>query len=72
MNKNFQHVVKHFKPVPNLTHKQQVMRLYRHALRTSFSWCEDRDLWFEEATKIRAAFESNMKLPVGELIFSTC
>ena len=63
LNATFEGVVNHFKPIPKITHRQAVMRLYRASLRTSFSWTEDRDLWFEEATKIRAEFDMNKKFP---------
>jgi NADH dehydrogenase (ubiquinone) 1 beta subcomplex subunit 9 len=41
-----------------------VMRLYRAFLRVTFSWTEDRDIWFEEATKIRAEFDKHKHFPV--------
>lgn len=37
----------------------QVARLYRHALKTLDSWAIDRNIFNEEATKIRAQFDAN-------------
>ncbi len=67
LNATFQGVVNSFKPVPKITHRQAVMRLYRQALRTSFAWTEDRDIWFEEATKIRADFDRNKNVPANSI-----
>lgn len=38
---------------------QQVATLYRHALRHLLSWCIDRDIFNDEATKLRARFDAN-------------
>jgi len=35
----------------------QVARLYRDSLKLLSSWCIDRDIFNEEATKIRSAFD---------------
>ena len=77
MNPSFQTVVNTFKPVANITHKQEVMRLYRRleiiylfdfylfskvtlvfyrCLRNLASWTENRELFNEEATKVRHQF----------------
>jgi NADH dehydrogenase (ubiquinone) 1 beta subcomplex subunit 9 len=36
-----------------------VSRLYRHSLRTLLSWAVDRDIFNEEATKLRARFDAS-------------
>eukprot|EP00056_Hartaetosiga_gracilis_P021238 m.23328 g.23328 ORF g.23328 m.23328 type:complete len:99 (+) comp8964_c0_seq1:47-343(+) len=41
------------------THTARVLRLYRHALKDSKSWCIDRAFWREEALALRARFEKN-------------
>ena len=38
---------------------RQVATLYRHSLRQLLSWTVDRDLFNEEATKLRARFDAN-------------
>ena len=63
MDKSFQSVVKFYKPIVQLTHTQQVMRLYRKSLRCLMSWVESREVWNLEATKIRAEFNQNINLP---------
>ncbi|GLE02078.1 hypothetical protein PINS_up010916 [Pythium insidiosum] len=49
-------------PVEKLSHKQTVTRLYKQSLKTLDSWVIDRRLWNEEATKIRAQFDSHKAL----------
>ncbi|GMH49745.1 hypothetical protein TrLO_g7303 [Triparma laevis f. longispina] len=44
---------------PKLTHKQEVCRLYRNALKLTYSWVVSRDLFLEEAASLRSQFESN-------------
>ena len=61
MDKSFAAAVKFYKPIANLTHKQDVMRLYRHSLRNLTSWVESREVWCSEAMKIRARFNDSMK-----------
>ena len=39
--------------------KFKVARFYRKSLKTLSSWCIQRDLFCEEATKIRAKFDAN-------------
>eukprot|EP00607_Mallomonas_marina_P006408 CAMPEP_0182427540 /NCGR_PEP_ID=MMETSP1167-20130531/18238_1 /TAXON_ID=2988 /ORGANISM="Mallomonas Sp, Strain CCMP3275" /LENGTH=131 /DNA_ID=CAMNT_0024609847 /DNA_START=148 /DNA_END=543 /DNA_ORIENTATION=+ len=39
------------------------MRLYRNSLRVLTSWCESRDIFNEEAIKIRAEFDASKSLP---------
>ena len=68
MNKAFQEVVDFYKPVAKLTHRQDVMRLYRGCLRCLVSWTESRDVFNEEATKIREEFNLHMK---SGLLFNT-
>lgn len=46
-----------------LTHTQKVTRLYRSSLRLLDSWTVDRELFNEEATKVRAEFDANKNLP---------
>ncbi|KAG7368458.1 hypothetical protein IV203_031201 [Nitzschia inconspicua] len=43
--------------LPELTHNQQVARLYRKSLKVLSSWAIDRDIFNDEATKIRARFD---------------
>ena len=59
LNPTFRTVVAAMKHVPVLSHTQRVTRLYRTALRLLDSWVIDRDLWNEEASKVRAQFEAN-------------
>ncbi|GJQ08780.1 hypothetical protein GpartN1_g571.t1 [Galdieria partita] len=51
---------------PNLTHKQRVTRLYRHALRTARDWEPDFDLFVKDAEKIQARFKKNKHLTIQE------
>ena len=48
-----------FYEVPKLTHKQEVTRLYRHALKHMLSWTVRRDLWRQEALELRERFDAN-------------
>lgn len=64
MDKSFQAVVSLYKPIAELTHQQQVMRLYRKSLRTVSSWCEDRDVFNYETTLIRQEFDQNKQIPI--------
>jgi NADH dehydrogenase (ubiquinone) 1 beta subcomplex subunit 9 len=41
------------------TSSKQVARLYRHSLKLLLSWAIDRDIFNDEATKIRARFDAN-------------
>lgn len=60
MNSAFREAVAQASQKPlNLTRNQKAARLYRHSLKTLLSWCIDRDIFNEEATKIRAEFNSN-------------
>jgi len=43
--------------LPELTHNQQVARLYRHSLKLLSSWCIDRDIFNAKATQIRFQFD---------------
>eukprot|EP00956_Cyclotella_meneghiniana_P021208 scaffold38243_cov75-Cyclotella_meneghiniana.AAC.14 len=45
------------KPV-NLTHNQEVARLYRKSLKMLSSWVIDREIFIEEATNLRARFDA--------------
>mmetsp|Transcript_4273 Transcript_4273/g.6456 ORF Transcript_4273/g.6456 Transcript_4273/m.6456 type:complete len:161 (-) Transcript_4273:249-731(-) len=48
---------------PSLTSNQEVARLYRHALKTLSSWAIDREIFIDEAEKIRARFDENKDAP---------
>lgn len=43
---------------PNLTHNQEVARLYRHSLRCLLSWVIDRDAFNDRAEELRAQFDA--------------
>lgn len=45
-------------PAFSALHKQYVMGLYRRFLRDSLNWNIRRDLWRQDAQRIRAEFES--------------
>ena len=64
MDKSFQAVVSLYKPVAQLSHQQQVMRLYRKCLRTVSSWCEDRDVFNYETSEIRKEFDQHKHIPI--------
>lgn len=66
MDKSFKVVVNTYKPIAQLTHKQEVQRLYRKCLRNLQHWVESREVYNEEARKIRDEFNMNMKEPVGQ------
>jgi hypothetical protein len=57
---------------PNLTHKQRVTRLYRHALRTARDWEPDFDEFVKDAEKIQARFKKNkhVSVPLNRIQFS--
>lgn len=46
----------------NLTHAQQVTRLYRKSLKHLLSWAVYRHEWRQEALKLRARFDANKDL----------
>jgi hypothetical protein len=54
-----------YKPIVKLTHRKEVCRLYRQALREAFNWSESRELFLDEATEIRARFDASSHLPPG-------
>lgn len=62
MNSAFQEAVSAASRNVQLTHKQQVTRLYRRALRTLDSWVIDREIFCDEADKLRAEFDANRSL----------
>ncbi len=66
MNSNFRSAVNFYKPVVNLSHKTDVIRLYRKMLRTVGSWCEDREVFCTETEKIRKQFDAHKNLPEGK------
>lgn len=41
-----------------LTHSQRVTRLYRRSMKHLLSWCVERDVWRQEALKLRAEFDA--------------
>lgn len=49
-----------------LTHNQKVARLYRNSLKMLSSWTIDREVWNDEATKIRARFDENRGLSMAK------
>ena len=63
LDKAFQATVAAYKPIVQLSHKQEVMRLYRKCLRNLNSWVESRDLLNEEASKVRSEFNANKNIP---------
>jgi NADH dehydrogenase (ubiquinone) 1 beta subcomplex subunit 9 len=67
MDKSFQAVANTYKVAVKLSHQQEVMRLYRHALRNIVSWAESRDVLNATATKIRAEFDANKHWPVDSV-----
>merc|ERR1711990_1311400 len=46
--------------IAGLSHRGQVMSLYKRVLVTQRNWANNRDLFCEEALKTRAAFKSRM------------
>ncbi len=60
---NFKLVIDAATPIAKLVHRAQIMRLYRKSLRAVNNWAESRDVFNEEATKIRAEFDANKALP---------
>uniref|UniRef100_A0A7S2EN98 NADH dehydrogenase [ubiquinone] 1 beta subcomplex subunit 9 n=1 Tax=Trieres chinensis TaxID=1514140 RepID=A0A7S2EN98_TRICV len=60
MNEAFRAAAQQVRQRPvQLTPNQEVCRLYRKALKTLGSWAIDREVFIEEATKLRARFDSN-------------
>lgn len=49
----------HGSPCKSPSLEFQAARLYRHSLRTLLSWAVDRDIFNEEATKLRARFDAS-------------
>lgn len=49
-----------------MAHRQRIMHLYRHALKTCLDWSGDRRQWYMRARAIRAEFESNRNLTSRE------
>lgn len=49
-----------------ITHAQRVTRLYRAHLRNSRDWIIDRNLWLEDARKIRKTFHGNKHKSIRE------
>ena len=65
---NFKLVIDAATPIAKLVHRAQIMRLYRKSLRAVNNWAENRDVFNEEATKIRAEFDANKTLPADRYI----
>ncbi|CAM9777250.1 unnamed protein product [Choristocarpus tenellus] len=62
MNSSFRAASAQFLSKPQaITHKQEVCRLYRNALKLLDSWAIDRDVFIEEATIVRARFDEGSK-----------
>jgi NADH dehydrogenase (ubiquinone) 1 beta subcomplex subunit 9 len=67
MDKSFAAAVKFYKPVAaKLSHRQQVMRLYRKSLRQCDSWAESRAVFNVEGQKIRDEFNANKDVSHAE------
>ena len=63
MSKSFREAAAQYMQVkPTLTHGARVCRLYRAALKTQCSWAVDRNVFCEEADKLRAAFDKHAAL----------
>ena len=63
MNKHFAEVAaRYVKAKPELSHAQQVTRLYRHSLKLLASWAIDHEIIASEALKIRDEFDTNRHL----------
>ncbi|KAK8795696.1 hypothetical protein WA158_000352 [Blastocystis sp. Blastoise] len=62
MNSEFAAACAYYAKPLVLSHQQQVVRLYRAALKTAFSWASDRELFLKDATAIRAEFRKNASL----------
>mmetsp|Transcript_2056 Transcript_2056/g.4661 ORF Transcript_2056/g.4661 Transcript_2056/m.4661 type:complete len:83 (+) Transcript_2056:67-315(+) len=54
--------------LPQLTQNQQVTRLYRNSLKVLNSWAIDRDIFNEEATKLRARFDESRGCNPGKAL----
>ena len=48
-----------------MTHSQAVCALYRKTLKTLGSWCVDREVFLDEATRIQGLFRANAALNEG-------
>ncbi|KAA8499729.1 NADH dehydrogenase ubiquinone 1 beta subcomplex subunit 9 [Porphyridium purpureum] len=53
---------------PGITHKQQVLRLYRQSIRTAKDWTYywDYDTWIQECQKLQAEFRKNKDVSLAE------
>uniref|UniRef100_A0A7S0ZDN1 NADH dehydrogenase [ubiquinone] 1 beta subcomplex subunit 9 n=1 Tax=Timspurckia oligopyrenoides TaxID=708627 RepID=A0A7S0ZDN1_9RHOD len=49
-----------------ISHRHQVMRLYRHTLRTSRDWHWDYFVWIEDCQHWQKKFKENVHLSVAE------
>ena len=63
MDTSFRLAAAQYKQVlPALSHGARVVRLYRRALKTQYSWAVDRQVFIGEAEKLRAAFDKHAAL----------
>lgn len=53
-------------PKPILNHSQRVTRLYRQSLKLTFSWTMDRDIFLDQADKLRDEFDANKNLTLPQ------
>ena len=51
-----------------LTHSQKVTRLYRKSLKNLLSWIIYREVWRKEALELRAIFDDNKHVDMGEAV----
>ena len=51
-----------------MTTKSQVCRLYRQGLKVLSSWAIDRDIFIDEATKLRERFDAERGVTTGRAL----
>ncbi len=51
-----------------LTHPQKVTRLYRKSLKNLLAWIIYREVWRKEALELRAIFDDNKHVNMGEAV----
>eukprot|EP00619_Florenciella_sp_RCC1007_P003367 CAMPEP_0205903294 /NCGR_PEP_ID=MMETSP1325-20131115/1_1 /ASSEMBLY_ACC=CAM_ASM_000708 /TAXON_ID=236786 /ORGANISM="Florenciella sp., Strain RCC1007" /LENGTH=185 /DNA_ID=CAMNT_0053268925 /DNA_START=26 /DNA_END=583 /DNA_ORIENTATION=+ len=67
MNASFRGALEHYLvPRREVTHSQAVCGLYRKCLKTLGSWCVDREVFNEEATRVQQLFRANANLSEGQ------
>mmetsp|Transcript_23054 Transcript_23054/g.51225 ORF Transcript_23054/g.51225 Transcript_23054/m.51225 type:complete len:156 (+) Transcript_23054:52-519(+) len=52
-----------YKPIVKLSHRNEVCRIYRNALRECFNWAESREIFLDAATEVRERFDANKGVP---------